>query len=94
MNNKIQLKYLQYFEKLIDLKSYSLVAEFFNVRQSTISMGIKRLELVIGHPVIVHHYKYNRLLLTPYGEILHKYSKEIVIQLDKIESNCRRKTYE
>lgn len=86
----MKLQNLQYFEKLIELKNYSNVANYFNVGQSTVSMGIKRLEQDIGYNLIVHKSKYNELILTPAGKEFHKHSKEIVVHVALLEKEVER----
>lgn len=86
----MKLQNLQYFEKLIEFKNYSRVAEFFNVGQPTISMGIKRLEKEVGYDLVVHSSKYNDLILTPSGKDFHKYSKEVVAQMALLEQEIER----
>lgn len=86
----MKIRNLQYFEKLIELKNFSKVADFFDVGQPTISMGIKRLEKDLGHKLIVHNLKHNRIILTPAGEKLHKHSKVFMKQLNDFETKVKQ----
>lgn len=86
----MKLRNLQYFEKLVELRNYSKVADLFNVGQPAVSMGIKRLEKEIGHNLIVHNYETNVITLTPAGKVLYKYTKVFMQQLDTFESEVRQ----
>ncbi|ANZ57680.1 hypothetical protein BGL34_04210 [Fructilactobacillus lindneri] len=85
----MRLQSLQYFEKLIELKNYSNVAEAFHVYKSTISREIKRLENEAGCRLVVHNPKPNELILTSAGEKMHKYSKIIVDQLSILNNETK-----
>lgn len=86
----MNLQSLQYFEKLIELQNYSSVADYFNVYQSTVSMGIRRLEKDLGCRLVIHNFKRNELILTSAGKALHKYAKVMVGQLPLINNDLKK----
>ncbi|POH06665.1 hypothetical protein BGL36_04350 [Fructilactobacillus lindneri] len=81
----MKLQNLKYFEKLIELKTYSKVATFYEVSQPSVSQGIKRLEEDIGSPIFIHLTNPAGVKLTFLGEELHKHAKVIVEQMDLID---------
>lgn len=40
---KMNIKDLEYYQKLVETRSYTKTAEFFNLRQPSISAAVKRL---------------------------------------------------
>ncbi|ANZ57596.1 hypothetical protein BGL34_04485 [Fructilactobacillus lindneri] len=82
----MKVRNLEYFEKLIELKNFSSVADYFNVGQPAISMGIRRLEEDTGHELIIHNSKHNIVILTPAGMILHKHAKVLINQLTEFNN--------
>lgn len=40
---KMNIKDLEYYQKLVETRSYTKTAEFFNLRQPSISVAVKRL---------------------------------------------------
>ncbi|WP_395319777.1 helix-turn-helix domain-containing protein [Fructilactobacillus frigidiflavus] len=86
----MQLRNLQYFEKLVELENYSNVADYFHVGQPAVSMGIKRLEKEVGHRLVVHNSKHNIVNLTPAGVKLHKHTKKFMQQVKIFEIKVRQ----
>lgn len=86
----MKLRNLEYFEKLVELKNYSKVANFFNVGQPAVSMGIKRLEEDVGYNLIIHNYKNNVITLTEAGVTFHKYAKVFIHQLNTFENKVNQ----
>lgn len=81
----MKLQNLKYFEKLIELKTYSKVANFYKVSQPSVSQGIKRLEEYCGSPLFVHLTNPAGVELTALGEELHKHVKIIIEQINLID---------
>lgn len=64
----MNIKDLKYFTKLVELKSYSDTAHFFNVSQPTISYAIKRLEEEYNTELIIRKSFANSITLTVSGQ--------------------------
>lgn len=76
----MNFKDLQYYQKLIEEKNFSKVAQHFNVSQPAITTAIKRLEEEFGTQLIVR--KRNPITVTPAGEILHRQFAVILHELE------------
>ncbi len=63
--NVPSLKQMRYLVTLRDHKSFSKAAETCFVTQSTLSAGIKELEILLGHKVVMRGRK--NITLTPFG---------------------------
>ena len=78
----MELRYLEIFCKVVELKSFSKAAEALFLTQPTISNHIKALEDEAGIQLLDRLGR--NVLPTKAGEILYRYAKEIV----KIKSNA------
>ncbi|SFC62768.1 DNA-binding transcriptional regulator, LysR family [Streptococcus gallolyticus] len=78
----MKLRQLEYFNALCTLKTYSKVANKFNVSQPTVSYAIKSLEENLNTPLIVRNQSHSEISLTLEGEIFRHYSENAIQQLD------------
>jgi LysR family hydrogen peroxide-inducible transcriptional activator len=73
----VQLNQVQYFLAICKHNNFTLAAKRCGVTQPTISMGIKRLEALLGGDLFVRQPK---LALTPFGRALRP-------EMDKLAKN-------
>ncbi|WP_252904326.1 LysR family transcriptional regulator [Secundilactobacillus silagei] len=69
---------LEYFIKLADIKNFSKVAASFNVSQPTITFALQRLEKSFGAGLMIRHRAHGDLSLTDSGQQLLVHAKTIV----------------
>ncbi|KRL01820.1 LysR family transcriptional regulator [Liquorilactobacillus capillatus] len=69
---------LTYFSKLVSLKNFTAVADYFSVSQPTITMAIKRLEDEFETTLIQRDQSHQSLLITASGEQLLKHANRIL----------------
>ncbi|MFD1471381.1 LysR family transcriptional regulator [Companilactobacillus mishanensis] len=74
----MNIRDLQYFTKLNELKSFSDTANYFGVSQPTISYSLKRLEKEYETELIVRKSYANSVTLTVFGEQLMKHAHRIL----------------
>lgn len=74
----MNIRDLEYFIKLADIKNFSKAAVIFNVSQPTITMALKRLEQSFGATLMIRHRAHGDLSLTDSGEQLLVHAKTIV----------------
>lgn len=80
----MELKYIEIFCTVVELKSFSKAAQALHLTQPTISVHIKALEDEFSTKLLD---RLGRTILpTPDGEILYRYAKEIVT----LKENARR----
>lgn len=77
---------LEYFDKLVELKNFSQVAEFFHVSQPTISMALKRLENDYGIELVQRDRSHGTLIVTAAGEQLHRHTRVVLAELTAARS--------
>ena len=84
----MNIKELNFFVKVVELKSISLVAEYFSVTQSTVSKAMKKLEDEIGIPLFNKRIegRTKEVLLTTIGESVLKEARVIVDAQERIKS--------
>ena len=78
----MNIKDLQYFQTLNQLKSYSETAHFFGVSQPTITYAVKRLENEYSTDLIVRKSYANSVTLTPAGEQFLVHADKIIREND------------
>ncbi|AQP41310.1 LysR family transcriptional regulator [Streptococcus gallolyticus] len=78
----MKLRQLEYFNALCTLKTYSKVADKFNVSQPTVSYAIKSLEESLKASLIIRDQSHSEISLTREGEIFRNYSENAIQQLD------------
>ncbi|MDO4903668.1 MAG: LysR family transcriptional regulator [Limosilactobacillus sp.] len=86
----MNIKDLKYYQKLVEYKNFSQVAEFFNTRQPTISMAIKRLENEFGVALFIRDHAHKTLNLTKAGEQLANHINVILNELQVAKEEIAR----
>jgi len=84
----MNLRALQYFVKLADLKHFSKAAEACFVSQPTLSTQIKKLEEELGVQLVERSPK--MIMLTPVGEEISTRARLILNDIEQIRSVARR----
>lgn len=82
----MQTRDLEYFTKLCELKNFSAVAAFFNVKQPTISIALKRLEEHYGVQLITRDRSHLTITITDAGRQLASHAQNILRELDQTRS--------
>lgn len=77
----MNIRDLQYFAKIAELRSFHDTAFYFGVQQPTISYAIKRLEEHYHTELVVRNHT-KRITLTPAGLRLNQHVTQILIQLN------------
>ena len=89
----MKLQDMIYFDKLVALKSYSNVAEYFQVSQPTISYAIKRLEEEFAVSLVDRNI-HQQIIITPSGLQFDRHVKVVINELNiaKLDlANAREK---
>lgn len=86
----MNIKDLQYFEKLSELKNYSDTAHYYQVSQPTITYAIKRLEREYDADLIIRKSYANSVTLTDAGEQLMVHAKKILRENELIFTDLHR----
>jgi len=76
----LKLGHLRILTTLARVGRVGRVAELFNVTQPAISKQLGELELLLGTPVVARSGR--RVVLTPAGEILAQYGRQVLHNLD------------
>ena len=84
----MNLRALQYFVKLADLKHFSKAAEACFVSQPTLSTQIKKLEEELQVQLVERSPK--NIMLTPVGEEIAKRARQVLTDIDQIRMVARR----
>lgn len=84
----MNLRALQYFVKLADLRHFSKAAEACFVSQPTLSTQIKKLEEELGVQLVERSPK--MIMLTPVGEEIAARARLVLNDIDQIRSVARR----
>ncbi|WP_125604668.1 LysR family transcriptional regulator [Lapidilactobacillus bayanensis] len=77
----MKLQDMIYFDKLVELKSYSKVAEHFQVSQPTISYAIKRLEEEFAVSLVDRNV-HQQIIITPNGLQFDRHIKVVINELN------------
>ncbi len=85
----IKLHDLIYFNKLVELKSYTAVSEYFGVSQPTISMSVKRLEQEFNVELINRNQAHHQIKVNKYGKILYKHTEIIAEQMAEMKRDMQ-----
>ncbi|MCB9964245.1 MAG: LysR family transcriptional regulator [Rhodospirillales bacterium] len=88
MTNLPSLRYLQYLSALAHYKSFSRAAAACFVTQSTLSSGIKELEVLLGQPVAERSSRVVRL--TPFGQEILKQSEKVLQEAAQLVQLAKR----
>lgn len=81
----MNLKDLAYFNHLAKTLSFTATAEHFYISQPSISMAIKRLENELDTVLIDRKRIHKKLSLTETGDILYRYSHQILKSVEQAE---------
>lgn len=77
----MNLKDLEYFQRLVKERNYTKVAEAFKVSQPTVTYAVKRLEEIFGTKLIYRDQSHKQLTITPAGQILSQHISTILHEL-------------
>ncbi|WP_125710016.1 LysR family transcriptional regulator [Companilactobacillus zhongbaensis] len=86
----MNIKDVQYFVKLTELKSYSDTAHFFSVSQPTITYAIKRMESEFDAELIIRKSYANSITLTPAGQQFLIHARKILRENNLIKKDLTR----
>jgi len=84
----MNLRALQYFIKLADLRHFSKAAEACFVSQPTLSTQIKKLEEELGAQLVERSPK--NIMLTPVGEEIAERARKLLVDVEQIRAVARR----
>jgi LysR family hydrogen peroxide-inducible transcriptional activator len=84
----MNLRALQYFVKLADLRHFSKAAEACFVSQPTLSTQIKKLEEELGTQLVERSPK--NIMLTPAGEEIVERARKLLADVEQIRAVARR----
>jgi LysR family hydrogen peroxide-inducible transcriptional activator len=84
----MNLRALQYFVKLADLRHFSKAADACFVSQPTLSTQIKKLEDELGVQLVERSPK--NIMLTPVGEEISQRARLVLSDIDQIRAVARR----
>lgn len=87
-NDTVNLRALQYFVKLADLRHFSKAADACFVSQPTLSTQIKKLEEELGVQLVERSPK--RIMLTPVGKEIAARARLVLNDIEQIRSVARR----
>lgn len=74
----MNIKDLAYYRKLIETRSYTKTANFFNLSQPSISAAVKRLSDEFNTQLVIHKTPRGRFIVTAAGKTLYDRSIEIL----------------
>ena len=86
----MNIKDLEYFQLLVQLKSFTRVAEKLNVSQPTVTYSIKRLEEDFGKKLFIRNQAHHAVSLTLAGKILAVHIKNILEELNLAQVEISR----
>lgn len=81
----MNLKDLTYFHHLAQTLNFTVTADYFYISQPSISMAIKRLENELDTILIDRKRIHKKLSLTETGNILYRYSHQILKSVEQAE---------
>ncbi|MDK1731998.1 LysR family transcriptional regulator [Dellaglioa algida] len=64
----MNIRDLEYYQQIINLRNFSKVANYFSVSQPTITTSMKRLEAELETTLIIRDQSHRQVLFTPSGE--------------------------
>lgn len=89
----MSIKVLAYYQKLIEMRSYTQTAKFFKLSQPSISAAVKRLSEEFGAQLIIQKTPRGRFIVTPAGKILYDRSIEILNLLEMTKNEVAEANY-
>ena len=84
----VELRHLRYFAELADAGSFTRAAERMFISQPTLSQQIRRLEEIVGTPLLLRHR--DGVRLTPAGVVLLDVSRTVLSLVDQGVSRTRQ----
>lgn len=90
----MNIKDLTYFNHLAKTLSFTDTAQHFYISQPSISMAIKRLEDELSTTLINRKNNHKKLSLTETGQILLKYSHQILLAIEEAEEEIHDLNYQ
>jgi len=84
----LELRHLRYFAALADAGSFTKAAEQLYIAQPTLSQQIRRLEQIMGTPLL--HRRRDGLALTAAGRVLLDASRNVLSRIDHELSRTRQ----
>lgn len=90
---KFTLKQLEIFTAVAECSSFTLAAERLYLTQSTVSIHIASLENALGAPVFQRENR-KKIQLTPAGQIVYHYARDILERCEEMEQAAARKAVE
>ena len=88
MPQALELRHLRYFVALADAGSFTRAAEKIFIAQPTLSQQIRRLEEIVGTPLLQR--RREGLRLTPAGRVLLDGSRTVLALADQAVSRTRQ----
>jgi DNA-binding transcriptional LysR family regulator len=85
----IELRHLRYFAAVADAGSFTHAAERMFIAQPTLSQQIRRLEEIVGTPLLLRHRR-EGLRLTPAGAVLLDASRIVLSLIDQGVNRTRQ----
>lgn len=89
----MNIKDLEYYQKLVATHSYTKTAEFFNLSQPSISAAVKRLSKEFRTTLITQKTPRGRFIVTPAGKILYDRSSEILNLFEMTKNEVAEANY-
>ncbi|MHC9537783.1 LysR family transcriptional regulator [Dellaglioa sp. BT-FLS60] len=78
----MNIRDLEYYQQIINLRNFSKVADFFSVSQPTITTSMKRLETELDTQLIIRDQSHHQILFTPSGE---QFAEHVAIILRELK---------
>ena len=77
----MHLRYMKFFIAVAETKSFTQAAQKMNTAQPSLSRQIKKLEEIVGTPLVIRNT--HEVRLTSAGEIFYEQSRSILDQVDR-----------
>lgn len=77
----MNLRDLEYFYQLSLIKSYTGVAQHFNISQPTVSYAVKRLEEELGCDLVIKDNSHRSVVLTTQGDIFAHHIETVLLHV-------------
>lgn len=86
----MKIKDLEYFTKLINLKNFTAVANYFSVSQPTVTYAVKRLEEEFNTELIRRDQSHQGIIITESGEQLYRHAVTILKEITLTNKDMAR----
>lgn len=81
----MNLKDLEYFHYLCELKSFTKTAEKLYVSQPSVTMALKRIEKELNTKLVIRNHSEKQIVLTETGMILKKHTQNVLNEIKEIK---------